>query len=107
MSEPPEWSLKQRLSGDSSALSNPNIGVAPCRSQPADHRLGLTEALAAELRDPRRQHLVRYTMAELLREQIDSMMLGHRAQDDVDRLGHDPALRISTWDRRGEGPRIA
>ena len=41
-------------------------------------------------------------MSELLRERIDSMMLGYRAQDDVDRLAHDPSLQISTWDRRGE-----
>jgi hypothetical protein len=68
----------------------------------ADHRLGLTESLAADLRDPRQQYLIRYTMSELLRERIYSMMLGYRAQDDVDRLAHDPALRIATWNRLRE-----
>lgn len=68
----------------------------------ADHRLGLTESLAADLRDPRQQYLIRYTMSELLRERIYSMMLGYRAQDDVDRLAHDPALRIATWNRLGD-----
>ena len=36
----------------------------------ADHRLGLIESLARELRDPRQQELVRYTLPELLRERI-------------------------------------
>ena len=68
----------------------------------ADHRLGLTASLASQLYDPRQQHLVRYLMPELLRERIYSMAQGYRAQDDVDRLAHDPALRIATWDRPGE-----
>ena len=68
----------------------------------ADQRLGLTESLADQLDDPRQQHLVRYQMSELLRERIYSLAQGYRAQDDVDRLAHDPALRMSTWDRPGE-----
>ena len=34
----------------------------------ADHRLGLCEALAGRLQDPRRQDCIRYTLTELLRE---------------------------------------
>jgi len=68
----------------------------------ADHRLGLIESLARELRDPRQQELVRYTMPELLRERVYSMALAYQAQDDVDRLAHDPALRMATWNRPGE-----
>jgi hypothetical protein len=68
----------------------------------ADHRLGLVESLAKQLYDPRQAHLVRYQLPELLRERIYSLALGYRAQDDVDRLAHDPALRMATWDRRGE-----
>jgi hypothetical protein len=30
------------------------------------------------------------------------MAQGYRAQDDVDRLAHDPVLRMATWDRPGE-----
>ncbi|MCC7083475.1 MAG: transposase [Pirellulales bacterium] len=33
----------------------------------ADHRLGVTEALAGELHDPRRQELIRYKLVELKR----------------------------------------
>ena len=68
----------------------------------ADQRLGLTPSLSEQLHDPRQQHLVRYLMPELLRERIYSMAQGYRAQDDVDRLAHDPALRMATWDRPGE-----
>ena len=68
----------------------------------ADQRLGLTESLADQLDDPRQQNLVRYQMSELSRERIYCLAQGYRAQDDVDRLAHDPALRMSTWDRPGE-----
>jgi hypothetical protein len=68
----------------------------------ADHRLGLTASLAKALHDPRQQHLVRYKMPELLRERLYSMAQGYRAQDDVDLMAHDPALRMATWDRPGE-----
>lgn len=68
----------------------------------ADHRLGLTASLAKALYDPRQQRLVRYKMPELLRERLYSMAQGYRAQDDVDRLAHDPALRMATWDRPGK-----
>ena len=36
----------------------------------ADHRLGLTEWLAQQLADPRRQDLIRYQLVELLRERV-------------------------------------
>lgn len=70
----------------------------------ADHRLGLIDSLAGGLSDPRKQHLVRYQISELLRERIYGLALGYRAQDDLDRLAHDPALRMASWDRRG--PRV-
>ena len=44
----------------------------------ADHRLGLIDSLAQELRDPRQQRLVRHTMPELLRERIYGMAWGQR-----------------------------
>ena len=55
----------------------------------ADHRLGVTDALAAKLRDPRDQRFVRYPMAELLRERIYAIAMGFSRQDDADRLAHD------------------
>ena len=68
----------------------------------ADHRLGLVESLAARLHDPRRPDLIRYTLLELLRQRLYALGLGYSAQDDLDRLCHDPALKLAVWDRYGE-----
>lgn len=70
----------------------------------ADHRLGVTEWLANRLDDPRRQELIRYKLVELLRERLYALALGYSAQDDADRLAHDPALKLAAWDRPGEQP---
>ena len=68
----------------------------------ADHRLGLIESVVERMFDPRNQDKIRYTLSELLRERIFALALGESAQDDLDRLAHDPALRMATWDRSGE-----
>ena len=68
----------------------------------ADHRLGLVESLAEQINDPRHPEKIRYTATELLRERIYALALGSEHQDDLDRLAHDPAMRMATWDRRGE-----
>lgn len=84
--------LDERLTSDA--------GVIALRE--ADHRLGLTESLGAKLHDPRNQEKIRYTLVELLRERTYAMSLGYEAQDDLDRMAHDPALKIAVWDRRGD-----
>ncbi len=56
------------------------------------------------------QKLTSHAGAVLLREadhqrglkRIDALALGSENQDDLDRLAHDPALRMATWDRPGE-----
>jgi hypothetical protein len=68
----------------------------------ADHRLGLVESVAAELYDPRRPDRIRYTLTELVRERIYGMAQGYSAQDDADRLAHDPAFKMAVWDRKGD-----
>lgn len=68
----------------------------------ADHALGLTESLADALSDPRDQRRIRYELVELLRERIYALANGYEAQDDLDRLAHDPVLRMAVWDRPGE-----
>src|ERR1700680_3187925 len=70
----------------------------------ADHRLGLTEWLAQQLADPRRQDLIRYQLVELRRERLYALAQGYSAQDDADRLAHDPAMKLAVWDRPGEQP---
>lgn len=68
----------------------------------ADQRLGLIDSLAEQLSDPRQPHLVRYSVGELVRERVYGLALGYRAQDDLDRLAHDPAFRMATWNRPGQ-----
>ncbi len=77
-----------------------NSGVILLRE--ADHRLGLLASIAQQVDDPRRQDRIRYTMTELLRERVYAMAIGYNAQDDLDRLAHDPAFRAAVWDRPGQ-----
>ena len=77
-----------------------NGGVLLLRE--TDARLGLIDSVASQLRDRRRQDRIRYHLDELLRERIFSLALGYSADDDVDLLAHDPAMRIATWNRAGE-----
>ena len=70
----------------------------------ADHRLGFTESFAQRMTDPRHPDRIRYTLTELLRERLYALAQGYRAQDDLDRLAHDPALKMAVWDR--PGPRV-
>jgi hypothetical protein len=95
----PSFNRSVKVQGGDDRLTS-DAGVMLLRE--ADHRLGLIESLASSMEDPRQQHLVRYQLPELLRERIYSMALGYRAQDDVDRLAHDPAMRMATWDRPGQ-----
>ena len=67
-----------------------------------DHSLGLVRDLAGQLADPRDQELIRYSLTELLRQRIFGLALGYHAQDDLDRVAHDPALKMAVWDRPGE-----
>ena len=67
-----------------------------------DHQLGLVESLGEKVLDPRNPDKIRYTATELLRERIYAFALGSENQDDLDRLAHDPAMRMATWDRPGE-----
>ena len=70
----------------------------------ADHRLGIIEALAQRLQDPRREDRIRYQLVELLRERVYALAVGYSAQDDADRLAHDPAMKLAAWNRSGERP---
>jgi hypothetical protein len=68
----------------------------------ADHRLGLTQSLAAKLSDRRDPDRTRYLLVELLRERLYALAQGYDAQDDMDELAHDPAMRLAAWDRPGQ-----
>ncbi|MEW6197815.1 MAG: transposase [Planctomycetota bacterium] len=67
----------------------------------ADHRLGLTADLAAQLTDDRDPERIRYEQVELLRQHLCAVALGYAHQDDQDALAHDVALKLAVWDRPG------
>ena len=69
-----------------------------------DHRLGLTDWLAAHLSDPRHPDLITHPQVELLRTRLYLIAQGHRDADDADRLGLDPAFRLAVSQRRGTTP---
>ena len=71
----------------------------------ADHRLGITESLAERLHDPRQQDRNCYELVELLRERIYALAPGYSAQDDADRLAHDPAMKLMPGIAEEEGKR--
>ena len=64
--------------------------------------VGLVESTAGQIADPRDPNKVRYTTVELLRERIYALALGEENQDDLDRLAHDPAMKMAAWDQPGE-----
>ncbi|MEX0585324.1 MAG: IS1380 family transposase, partial [Pirellulales bacterium] len=41
-------------------------------------------------------------IVELLRERVYALAVGYSAQDDADRMAHDPAMRMAAWNRPGE-----
>jgi len=67
----------------------------------ADHRLGILADLGARMHDPRDPDQIRYTLTELLRQRVYGLIQGCAAQDDMDTLAHDPAMKMAVWDRPG------
>lgn len=95
----PTFNLAIKVRGGHDHLTS-DAGVLLLRE--VDHRLDLTQSLAAELYDRRDPELVRYSLVELLRERIYAIALGYEAQDDLDELAHDPAMRLAVWNRPGK-----
>ncbi len=95
----PSFNLAVKVRSRDERLTS-DAGVILVRE--ADHRLGLTESLARQLVDPRDAGRIRYKLIELSRERIFAQVLGYTPADDLDRLAHDPALRLAVWDRPGD-----
>jgi Transposase DDE domain group 1 len=95
----PSFNRAVKVRGGQDRLTS-DAGILLLRE--ADHRLDLTRSLAAQLHDRRRPDRVRYALVELLRERLYAMAQGYDAQDDVDELAHDPAMRLAAWDRPGK-----
>ena len=62
--------------------------------QAADQRLGLSEALAECLRDPRQPGKLTHTQLELLRQRIYGIALGYPDANDARDLAEDPIHKL-------------
>jgi hypothetical protein len=60
-----------------------------------DHSLGLTQAVAACLHDPRRQASVHHSLKDLLRQRIYQIAAGYEDANDAQTLRYDPALKLA------------
>ena len=69
-----------------------------------DERLGVTRRLSAALRDPRRRGRIVWPLQSQLRARLYALAAGYGAQRDVGALADDPALRLSSSERRGTAP---
>lgn len=69
-----------------------------------DERLGVTRRLSAALHDPRCPGRVTWSLATQLRARLYALAAGYGAQRDVAALASDPALRLSSSERRGVAP---
>ena len=112
MSAKPENSPVEKLSGFDFFTFNRAIGRVETRENITSdagallvreviHRLGIDKMLD-KLDDPRAAARVRYTLPELVLFRVAMLAQGYSAQDDADKLAHDPAFRIAAWDRSGD-----
>ena len=62
----------------------------------ADRRLGLAAAVARRLGDPRQRGKLRHGVADLLRQRVFGIALGHEDPDDHADLRHDLGLQTAT-----------
>ena len=60
-----------------------------------DQRLGLSEAVAAVLDDPRRRGSVQHSVGDLLRQRLYALALGHEDLNDHDDLRRDLAIQTA------------
>lgn len=61
----------------------------------AERRLGLAEKLAARIADPRDPSRVAHPLADILRARMLAIACGYEDADDLDRLRHDPGLKLA------------
>lgn len=93
-----DFNRSVKVHGESPGITS-NAGVLLLRE--VDHFLGISEAVAKGIFDPRNQNHIRYSIAELLRERLYAIATGYSRQNDADIIAHDPAFRIAVWDKTG------
>jgi hypothetical protein len=91
------WNKSIRMSFTGGEITS-NAGVMLLRD--LDDALGLTDELAAALRDPRDPAYVAHPLVEILRSRLYMIALGHEDTNDATALRDDPALKLAI---RGPG----
>jgi hypothetical protein len=81
-----------------------DAGLLPIRQ--FDERIGLTQAFAAALDDPRNPDLSEHTFLEMVRSRIYGILAGYEDQNDHDTLRHDPVFKLVA-DRSPDGDDLA
>jgi hypothetical protein len=61
----------------------------------AERRLGIADALAGLISDPRDPHLVKHSVADILRARILAIACGYEDGNDLDRLRFDPGFKLA------------
>ena len=62
-----------------------------------DERVGLTQALAECLHDPRQQSKVAHSFHDLIRQRVYGIACGYEDCNDAARIGEDPAVSERRW----------
>jgi hypothetical protein len=69
-----------------------DAGLLPIRE--FDERIGLTQAFAAALDDPRDADLTEHTFLGMVRSRVYGILAGYADQNDHDTLRHDPVFKL-------------
>src|SRR6516164_4275780 len=69
-----------------------DAGLLPLRQ--FDEQVGLTQAFANALDDPRDPDLAEHTFLEMVRSRIYGILAGYEDQNDHDTLRHDPVFKL-------------
>jgi hypothetical protein len=73
----------------------------------ADRMAGVTDALAAAIKDPRDPAKVTHTLLDVLRARIYAIAQGYEDANDLDRLREDPALKVACGRLPASGKALA
>jgi hypothetical protein len=98
MSIPPAWQQTLDFFGvplvvePSHGQLTSDAGLLPIRQ--FDQRIGLTQAFADALDDPRDPDLVEHTLLEMVRARIYGILAGYEDQNDHDTLRADPTFKL-------------
>src|ERR1700736_2655849 len=61
----------------------------------AERKLGVCRRLAEVMPDRRDPHRVRHAMLEMVMERVSAIACGHEDATDLDRLRHDPLMKVA------------